>query len=279
MDPHNPDSGSLSEPGTPAAGTPSIKGPTSPRPSPPLRGGEGEDPGSSVVTSLCSTAASGGPPAAIADCWNQIGVNGDSTCERLAEFFHCRNCPVYSVAAELVLDRELPAGYRRQWTEHFSSEKKAAAAGKQSILIFRIGTDWLALPARVFQQIAEQRKVHSLPHRRDDVVLGLANVRGTLLICVSIGRLLGIEREYIPGKRRTVYERLVVTEWQGKPLAFPVDEVHGIHRHRPEELRETPSTVAKAGVHFTRGILPWDGKLVGCLDEELVFSTLNRSLS
>jgi len=220
-----------------------------------------------------------GLPAVVTDCWNHIGVSGDSTCERLAEYFHCRNCPVYSAAANLVLDRQLPAGYRRQWTEHFASEKKTAAAGRQSIVIFRIGADWLALPTRVFQQIAEQRRVHSLPHRRDNVVLGLANVRGTLLICVSMGRLLGLEKELVPAKPRTVYERLVVAEWQGKPLVFPVDEVHGIHRHRPEELKEPPSTVSKAAVHFTRGILPWEGKLVGCLDEELVFSTLNRSLS
>jgi chemotaxis-related protein WspD len=225
------------------------------------------------------TVQSVGLPAVVTDCWNQIGVNGDSTCERLAEFFHCRNCPVYSAAADLVLDRQLPAGYRRQWTEYFASEKKATAPGRQSIVIFRVGADWLALPTRVFQQIAEQRRVHSLPHRRDNVVLGLVNVRGTLLICVSLGRLLGLEKEQLPAKRRTVYERLVVAEWQGKPLVFPVDEVHGIHRHRQEELRETPSTVSKAAVHFTRGILPWDGKLVGCLDEELVFSTLNRSLS
>ena len=34
------------------------------------------------------------------------------------------------------------------------------------------------------------RTIHSLPHRRSGVVLGLANVRGELLVCVSLGQML-----------------------------------------------------------------------------------------
>jgi chemotaxis-related protein WspD len=109
--------------------------------------------------------------------------------------------------------------------------------------------------------------------------LGLINVRGELLICVSLGRLLGLEADPARDKTNALYERLVVAEWQGKLLTFPVNEVHGIHRYHPEELKEVPATVAKAGSSFTRNIIAWENKFVGCLDEELLFSTLNRSLS
>ncbi len=218
-------------------------------------------------------------PGEPVDCWNRIGVSGDRSCPQLAQVFHCRNCPVYSSAALQVLERRLPAGYRRQWTEHFALEKRAAAVGKQSVVLFRIGTEWLALPTRVFLEIAEQRMVHSLPHRRDNVVLGVVNIRGALLVCVSVGQLLGLEREHRRQGNRTIYERLVVAEWQGRPLVFPVDEVYGIHRHHAEELKELPSTVAHAGSQFSRGLLSWEGRLVGCLDEDLLFSTLNRSLA
>ena len=84
--------------------------------------------------------------------------------------------------------------------------------GKQSIVIFRIGPEWLALPTRVFQEIAERRTVHSLPHRQHGVVLGLINIRGELLICVSLGQLLGLEQVPFREKSRTTYDRLVVTE-------------------------------------------------------------------
>src|SRR6202051_4814439 len=80
------------------------------------------------------------------DCWNKIGVNGDGTCRELEQFVHCRNCSVYSAAAAHLLDREPPAGYRRDWTEQFSRAKKRVTPGKMSVVIFRIGSEWLALP-------------------------------------------------------------------------------------------------------------------------------------
>jgi hypothetical protein len=58
-------------------------------------------------------------------------------------------------------------------------------------MIFRLGTEWLALPASVFQEVAELGAIHSLPHRRSGLVVGLTNVRGgELLICFSLTKLL-----------------------------------------------------------------------------------------
>lgn len=211
-------------------------------------------------------------------CWNRIGVNGDGTCAELTKFVHCRNCPVYSNAAALLLDRSLPADYRRHWTGHFALEKKRVAPGKMSVVIFRVGAEWLALSTKAFQEVAERRRIHSLPHRRQDVVMGLVNIRGELLICVSLGRLLGIEKPGPPGHSRAIRDRLVVAEAQGSVFTFPVEEIHGVHRFHLEELKDAPATVSRANPGFTRGILGWGKKSVGCLNEEALFATLNRSL-
>lgn len=125
-------------------------------------------------------------------CWNEIGVKGNGTCPELQKVIHCRNCPVYSKAGVQLLDRPLLPGYRRAWTEHFAQKRKLAAPARRSALLFRINAEWLALPTPAFQEVAERRPVHSLPHRRQGIVLGLVNVRGELLICVSLGRLLGL---------------------------------------------------------------------------------------
>lgn len=225
--------------------------------------------------------ASPSVPAApgLADCWNKIGVSGDSSCPELPKHVHCRNCPVYSAAGAALLNRELPVHYREEWTEHFAKEKSRAAPGKLSSVIFRIGSEWLALPSRVFHEVAEYRPIHSLPHRHNGLVLGLVNFRGELLACVSLSRLLGLERESVRQKPCKVYERLVVAEWQGTLLTFPVHEVHGIHRYNPEEVQESPATIALACTTFTRGMIIWEGRKVGCLDENSLFATLNRSLS
>ena len=67
-----------------------------------------------------------------------------------------------------------------------------------------------------------------------------------------------------------VFERL---------CASPVDEVFGVHRYHPRELRPAPATLAESKVTYTTGLLPWRDRTVGCLDDELLFYTLNKSLS
>ena len=212
----------------------------------------------------------------LCDCWNKIG---NSTCVELPQHVHCRNCPVYSKGGRQLLDRIPPSGYQREWTEHFARKKPATAPAKASALLFRISNEWLALPTQAFQEVAERRAIHSLPHRRQGIVLGLINVRGELVICVSLGRLLGIENVAPRETLRTIYDRLLVAHWDGQRLAFPVDEVHGIYRFELKEVKPPPATVSQSNQTFSRGILRWKERAVGYLDAELLFSTLNRSLA
>lgn len=214
-----------------------------------------------------------------AACWNEAGVYGTGSCPELSRLVHCRNCPVYSAAGAELLNRPLPPGYRREWTEHFAIEKKTGEPAKTSGVIFRLRTEWLALPTQAFQEVAERRPIHSLPHRRRGLVLGLANIRGELLICVSVGCLLGLEPAGLLPAARAVYHRLLVINWEGNRLAFPVDEVHGPHRFHVQELKAPPATLAKANPSFTRGVFHWGERAVGLLDAELLFTTLNRSLT
>jgi chemotaxis-related protein WspD len=217
--------------------------------------------------------------AEIRPCWNEIGVQGNATCPELLKFSHCHNCPVYSQAAVQLLDRPLLPEYRREWTERFAQPKQLAAPSRGSVLLFRIHAEWLALPTQAFQEVAEDRQVHSLPHRRQGLVLGLVNIRGELLICVSLGYLLGVERASPVRLPRRSYDRLLVANWDGNRLVFPADEVCGIHRVQRSDLREPPATLAKSNPTYTQGLISWQGKTAGLLDAERVFAALNRSLT
>ena len=124
--------------------------------------------------------------------------------------------------------------------------------------------------------------IHSLPHIKSKALRGLVNIHGRLQVCVSIGRVLGIEKrvrtaeeldsEYISP------ERLVVVH-QGKHLvAFPVSEVRGIVRYTPEMVKELPVTVSGSKAVYTMGILHWDGKDIGLLKDKPLFETLTKDL-
>ena len=212
-------------------------------------------------------------------CWNDVGVQGNASCPELQRVIHCFNCPVYSKASVQLLDRPLPPEYRRALTEHFAQAKKLASPARQSALLFRIDSGWFALPTRAFQEVAERRPIHSLPHRQQGVVLGLVNVRGELLICVSLSHLLELAKSPLRESQRKTYDRLLVAHWDGQRFVFPADEVCGILRFQSPELQEPPAILAKSRVSCMRGILRWQDRAVGLLNPELLFSSLNRSLT
>ncbi|NHZ96393.1 chemotaxis protein CheW [Massilia sp. CCM 8734] len=217
--------------------------------------------------------------APLIDCWNKIGVQGDRTCPELEKVIHCRNCPVYSAAAARLLDSDLPEGYVDERTGHYAQPQRDALQATGAFTLFRIGAEWLCLPAAAVTEVAGMRAIHVLPHR-PPVVLGVANVRGALLICVSLAHLLGVEQDAVVMEGEAIsYRRLVVLAGEQGRLVFPVDEMHGIERFSPEALQPVPATLDKAASTYTSAMLAWGERSVGCLDAGLVLYGLQKGLA
>jgi chemotaxis-related protein WspD len=144
--------------------------------------------------------------------------------------------------------------------------------------LFRTQGEWLALPTSVFQEVTEQKPIHTLPHRRTGLVVGLANVRGELLVCLSLAYLLGLAG--IPKLEELIrtYRRLLIIQWETTRWAILVDEIQGPCRFSPQNLRTSPASLQHPSPSYTQGLLSWQNRSVGLLDPELVLSALNRSL-
>lgn len=214
-----------------------------------------------------------------ADCWNRSGVRGDRSCERLEEHGHCRHCDVYSSAAAQVMQRPLPQDYLQEWAGIFARPKDEDKRSDQSSLVFRIGGEWLALPTRLAQAVADPRAPHRLPHRNTGPLLGIVGIQGRIYPCMSLASLLGIssdEPPMRPGQR--VYPRLLLMQFGRQAFALPVDDLQGIHRHASDELQPLPATLAESRHRYMRGLLVLDEQRIGCLDEELVGHQLNGAL-
>jgi chemotaxis-related protein WspD len=178
-----------------------------------------------------------------------------------------------------LLNREPPEDYRRELTERIANRKPEQTPGSHSVVVFRIGPEWLALPTRVFQEVAGDCVVHAVPHRRNEVLIGLINLRGELLVCVSLGALLGLAQETSgqSANAKSGKTRILVASLHGNRLAIPVDEVGNVVRFAEGDLRAMPATLSHGGVPFTIGLLPWEGKMAGCLDEARLFRELEQS--
>ncbi|PCE33512.1 chemotaxis protein CheW [Burkholderia ubonensis] len=223
------------------------------------------------------------PALRIDDCWNRIGTRGDGSCPRLAAHARCLNCPVFAQAAATLLDQPLSDADFAEAARTAGAAPPDAPAddanAMQSALAFRIADEWLGLPVPALRQIDGPRPIHPLPHRRNGVVLGLVNVRGTLTIAVSLGALLGLERD-AAGRHasRHAHARLLVVEHRGDTVALPVDEVEGVLRFAASALMPAPTTLAPAAATHTRGLLAWRDTTLGLLDADRVFDSLARSL-
>ncbi|WP_343671892.1 chemotaxis protein CheW [Paraburkholderia heleia] len=210
-------------------------------------------------------------------CWKTIGTLGDNSCPRLEACVRCLNCPVFEEAAARMLDR--PASLASSAP---GPERAPDVAGTQTrhagSLVFRVGGEWLALPAAVLRQVHEARAIHTLPHRRGAAVLGVVNVRGVLTLAVSLAALLRIDAAAPGAPSRAATPRLLVTEWVGATTAFPVDAVEGVASFGADALLPAPATLAQSAGRHVRGVAHWRGRSVGVLDAEVLFDALARSL-
>ncbi|MBU5224438.1 chemotaxis protein CheW, partial [Vibrio cholerae] len=56
-----------------------------------------------------------------------------------------------------------------------------------------LGEEWLGIATRCLVEVAPLQPIHSLPHQRSRALLGVANVRGALVACLSLVELLGLD--------------------------------------------------------------------------------------
>jgi chemotaxis-related protein WspD len=243
---------------------------------------------------MATNAARSGPPedALIgckpgdADCWSRIGVSGDRTCPELNSFIHCRNCPVFATAARAFFDRPAPEGYLPGWSRWLAKSGRdddGEGAGeaeneaqsheeKVSVLIFRLGPEWLAFRTQTVAEVTTPRPVHRVPHRTNEVFLGLVNLQGQVQLCVSLHGLLGVTAVSNPARLVVLRDRDRAETW-----AFAADQVLGVQQVPRGRWRGVPSTLANPTIGFSQAVLSWKARSIGLLDEERVFMAL-RSL-
>ncbi|MCF4998442.1 chemotaxis protein CheW [Pseudomonas syringae] len=212
---------------------------------------------------------------AIDDCWNRIGIRGDRSCPLLDEHIHCRNCSVYSSAATRLLDRyALQQDGRDSVATHVETDLKT-----RSLLMFRLGEEWLALATRSLVEVAPMQTIHSLPHQRSRALQGVANVRGALVACLSLVELLDLDVGHVPASNGRVMPRMLIIAAHGGPVVVPVDEVDGIHAIDERVLEAASRSGAQSSAKYTRGVLQFKGRSLRWLDEEQLMSAVTRSLT
>lgn len=174
-------------------------------------------------------------------------------------------------SAKRLLERTPSDDYLDEWTTLLQNEKKIEEPKKEnSVVIFRLFHEWLAFPTLLFTELAQLRKIHSVPHSNDKILLGLVNLRGQLKLTIALHHLLQIDAT------ANDFTRMLSIRKNGEQWIFPVSEVYGIYRYDVNQLQNVPITITKSTANFLKGLIPWAENNVGLIDDELLFSSLRR---
>ncbi|MGC1305913.1 MAG: chemotaxis protein CheW [Phormidesmis sp.] len=202
-------------------------------------------------------------------------------------------------ASAQLLQRPVSPGYLAEQTAQLAaSAQRDHRADLLSVLIFRLGSEWLALSAERCQQVLPVATIHTLPHRSNQTLLGVVNVRGQLLLKVSLSAVLDLKAALGKSASRQAdvssksvsdgakaYPRAVVIERKTESgsletWVFDADELYGIYAIAIDQLehpagRESAADSA-SNQTCVRHIFSWREQKVSFLDDSRLFKALRQ---
>lgn len=127
-------------------------------------------------------------------------------------------------------------------------------------IIFRVGEEEYGLDVQIVTAIESMMDVVPVPNA-PACILGLMNLRGEVIPVYSLRKRFTIEE-----CDDVVRNKLIVARYDGKSIAFKVDEVLEMHDFEAGDISETPVIARSARTDYVRAIANKQGKLVLLLD-------------
>jgi chemotaxis-related protein WspD len=176
-----------------------------------------------------------------------------------------------------VVDADLAAAAREAATP--VNVRSARTIG---VLIFRLGDEILALPAASLRRVTPHARPSAIPHRRSGTLRGICNIRGELVLCADLRRLLGLSAADADDREHHADadpRRMIVIGPADASWVFEVEALVGIERIDPSTLRSPPVTVEYALADFVTGLADLDVGCVTILDDKRVLKGLEAGLT
>lgn len=159
---------------------------------------------------------------------------------------------------------------------------ESRAGGSVGVLIFRLAGETLAVPAKALRRVTTPTPVSPIPHRSTGLLRGLCAIRGELILCADLRRLLGLPgQDDAPRPAHTDADprRMVVIGPAEGSWVFEVEALVGVERIDPARLVPAPVTVEKAIGGFVLGLADLETGRVTVLDAARLLAGLEAALS
>ena len=149
-----------------------------------------------------------------------------------------------------------------------------AASLRQSWLVLRSGTRWLAIPADSVREVVLKNFITRVPHAPPQM-LGVILIRGRLVPVLSLEGLLRCGAADVAAP---TLPRLVVLAGKHSEAAIVADEVRGIVELADISTQNQAGPGTRPG--FVRAEISWEKRLLCILDpQQLLAATLGEAES
>ena len=218
-----------------------------------------------------------------ANCWSKIGVwsTVEEKCSQLADYVHCRNCPVFTNIGHSVFEKSAPSGYLSEWRKDIAAKAIKDDENRNSVLVFRVSNEWFALPAKVLNEVANEREIHRIPRNLNRYISGIVNINGEIKICYSLNTLLDLNAviEHDNDENKHIPRRLIVVEFAEIDYVFLVDEVIGLHWYSDSDVVPVPATLEAENSLLLLGSINQFGHQVAIFDVKELQKNLEGAAS
>lgn len=138
--------------------------------------------------------------------------------------------------------------------------KREVRGDLRQYVAFRVSGEAYGLPIAQIAEISKPLETTPVP-RSSDFVLGIGNVRGSVIPLLSLARRLRL-RTHAP----TGHTRILIVKHDDELHGLLVDRVLGVVPIPPEDLEEAPGAIAGPRGEFITSLARYEGEILIILD-------------
>ncbi len=146
--------------------------------------------------------------------------------------------------------------------------KREVRQDLERYVAFRVGVELYGLSIRQIAEIAKVFDVTPVP-RTADFVLGIGNVRGSVIPVIDLFKRLRLSGERMIGR----FARTLIVRHDDELYGLVVDAVIDVVTIAPEDLEEAPGAIAGPRGEYIRSLARIGGEILIVLELKTVLAT------
>ncbi|WP_292486871.1 chemotaxis protein CheW [Methanohalobium sp.] len=150
----------------------------------------------------------------------------------------------------------------------YEQEKGAGTVDKNLQLVaFNLGDEEFGVDIMQVQEIIRTQEVTRIP-QAPDFVKGVINIRGKIIVVVSLDKCLGLD-----SRETDEHSRIIVVEVGGSVVGMVVDSVSEILSIQESNIEPAPDIIAsKINADYLKGVGKLENRLLILLDLEKILT-------